>query len=88
MKNPFDKYICKHCNSFETYSIIKMARHIKKEHNEKLTKKDWKFAIKYHIITQILKIIFRFPIVLLAFLLCLLTYSFWWLNEQLENLFF
>lgn len=87
MKNPFYRYTCKNC-SLESYSIIKMARHIKKEHNKKLTKKDWKFAIKHHIITQILKVVFRFPIVLLAFLLCLLTYPFWWLNEQLENLFF
>jgi len=61
-----------------------LIKHIKKEHNKKLTKKDWKFAIKYHIITQI----FRFPTVLLAFLLFLLTYPFWWLNEQLVKLFF
>lgn len=88
MKNPFYKFTCEACKSFETYSIIKLRKHIKKEHNKKLTKKDWKFAIRYHIITQILKKIFGFPIVLLAFLLWLLTYPSWWLNEQLENLFF
>ena len=70
MEKIFYKYECKNCK-FETYSFFKMARHIKKEHNKKLTKKDWKFALKWHIISQTIRTLFKIPLIVLLVLLYL-----------------
>ena len=86
MKNPFYKFCCNKC-SFGTYSVIKFIKHCKKVHNVFLTKRDWKFIFKYHIITQILMIIFRLPLILLALLVWLICYPFWAIKEFIENIF-
>lgn len=79
----FNKYECKKCG-FKTYSFFKIARHFKKEHNRKLTKNDWKFALKWHIISQIIRILFKIPLIILLLLLYILTYPFAWINEQIN----
>ena len=88
MTNPFYKFACKGCkeNKYETYSIIKFMRHVKKEHGKSLTKKDIKFVLKHHIITQILAKIFLYPIALMVVILELLLYPFHWLYEFFDNL--
>ena len=85
MKPKFHKYECMKCNTFKTYSIIKFANHIKKEHNATLTKKDWWFAIKWHFITQIFRYLLAYPLALLIILGAWLTYPFWWLHEFFES---
>ena len=86
MKNPFYKFSCKVCkDEFQTYSIIKFARHLKKEHNRTLTKKDWRFAIKHHIITQVISKIFLYPIALVIILLQLVLYPFHWLYDFIDS---
>ena len=47
-------------------------RHLKKEHNKTLTKKDLRFAVRHHIITQILGKMFLYPIALVVILLQLM----------------
>lgn len=83
MKKVFYKYECKTCK-FETYSLFKMARHIKKEHNRKLTKNDWNFALKWHIISQTIRTLFKIPLIVLLVILYALTYPFAWINEQIN----
>jgi hypothetical protein len=85
MKNPFYKFTCKVCNEYQTYSIIKFMRHLKKEHNKTLTKRDLRFAIRHHIITQILAKIFLYPIALIVILLQLALYPFHWLYEFFDS---
>ena len=86
MKNPFYKFSCKVCKGkYETYSIIKFMRHLKKEHNKTLTKRDWRFVVKHHIITQILGKIFLFPLAVIFILLMLVLYPFHWLYEFLDS---
>jgi hypothetical protein len=86
-KEFFYKYECKECN-FKTYSLFKIARHIKKVHNQKLTKRDWKFALKWHIISQAIRTLFKIPFIILLVLLFILTYPFAWINEQIDIHFF
>jgi hypothetical protein len=80
MKN-FHRFECLRCKEFSTYSIIKFIKHIKKEHNSKLTFKDWRFAIRYYIVTQILFEIVKYPLAVLIILGSWITYPFWWLHE-------
>ena len=88
IKNPFYKFACKACdkkNKYETYSIIKFMRHIKKEHGKSLTKNDIKFVLKHHIITQILAKIILYPMALMIIILELLLYPFHWLYEFFDS---
>ena len=86
IKNPFYKFSCKVCkDKYQTYSIIKFMRHLKKEHNKTLTKKDLRFAIRHHIITQVLGKIFLYPIALVVILLQLALYPFHWLYEFFDS---
>lgn len=87
INNPFYKITCKACkeNKYSTYSIIKFMRHIKKEHNKTLTKRDIKFVLKHHIITQILVRIFIYPIALMIIILEWLLYPFHWLYEFFDS---
>ena len=86
MKNPFYKFTCKHCG-VETYSVIKFIKHCKEVHNVSLTKRDWKFIFKHHIITQVLMVGLRLPLILLALLVWLICYPFWAIKEFIENIF-
>jgi hypothetical protein len=87
IKNPFYKFSCKVCkDKYQTYSIIKCMRHLKKEHNRTLTKRDIRFVIKHHIVTQILNKILLFPIAFIVVLLMLALCPFHWLYEFLDNL--
>ena len=79
----FEKFCCKHCR-IETYSVIKFIKHCKEVHNVGLTKRDWKFIIKYHIITQVLMVVLRFPLILLSLLVWCICYPFWILKELIE----
>ena len=80
----FEKFTCKHCN-VSTYSIIKFIKHCREEHNIKhLTARDWRFIIKYHIITQVLMVVFRLPLILLSLLVWCICYPFWVLKEIIE----
>ena len=86
MKNPFYKFSCKVCNKYETYSVIKFMRHLKKEHNKTLTKRDWRFVVKHHIITQVLGKTTLYPIALIVILLQWVLYPFHWLYEFIDSL--
>lgn len=86
MKNSFYKFTCKVCeDKYKTYSVIKLMRHLKKEHNRTLTKRDLRFAVKYHIVTQIITKIFLYPIALIVILLQLVLYPFHWLYEFFDS---
>ena len=80
------KYTCTNCKQFKTFSIIKFAKHTKKEHNSKLTKKDLVFALKWHITTQILKMILALPLAILIVIGWGITYPFWLLHDFLDSL--
>lgn len=80
----FDKFKCKHCMNFETFSIIKFARHIKKEHNKKLTKSDWKFIFKWHIISQFIQYLLVLPTIIILIILYFISYPFWWIKERID----
>ena len=84
-KTKFHKYQCNKCNEFQTFSIIKFANHIKKEHNAKLTEKDWVFALRWHIVTQILVKIFAYPLAVLILIGWGITYPFWFLHEFFDS---
>ena len=84
-KTKLHKYQCNKCNEFQTFSIIKFVNHIKKEHNGKLTKKDWLFALKWHIVTQTLKIVFAYPLAILILIGWGITYPFWALHEFFDS---
>ena len=83
----FEKFCCKHCN-VETYSVIKFIKHCRKEHNiQHLTARDWRVVIKYHIITQILMVGLRLPLILLSFLVWCICYPFWLIKEFIESIY-
>lgn len=80
----FEKFTCKHCN-VKTYSIIKFIKHCREEHNIKhLTARDWRFIVKWHIITQVLMIGLRLPLILLSLLMWYICYPFWFIKELIE----
>lgn len=85
MKNLFPKFQCQKCKEFSSYSIIKFIRHLKREHNSTMTAKDWKFAFRYHIITQILIKIFSLPLLLIIIVLRFILMPFNWLYEFLDS---
>lgn len=52
LKNQFYSFSCKHCeDKFQTYSVLKMKHHLQKVHNKNLTARDYRFAMKHHIVT-------------------------------------
>lgn len=81
----FEKFKCKHCKNFETFSIIKFSKHLKKEHNKKLTKNDWKFILKWHIISQIISYLLAIPCIIIIIILYCLSYPFWYIKEFIEG---
>ncbi len=81
----FHKYECMKCKDFQTYSIIKFAKHIKTAHNSKLTKKDLLFAFRWHITTQIVKTILAYPLAILVLIGWGITYPFWCLHEFFDS---
>lgn len=81
----FHKYECLKCNNFKTYSIIKFAKHIKKEHNSKLTKNDWKFAIKWHWSVQCLRYVLAYPLAIIVLIMWGITYPFWCLHNFFDS---
>lgn len=79
----FEKFTCRQCN-LSTYSANKFIKHCREEHNIKhLTARDWRFIIKHHIITQILMVVFRLPL-MLVWCVC---YPFWLIKEIIENFY-
>lgn len=87
LKNPFYSFSCAECkDKFQTYSVLKMKHHLQKVHNKNLTAKDYRFAIKHHIIIQIIKTILMAPAVLLIIALQSMLYLPHELYEFLDNL--
>ena len=84
-KQRFHKYECLHCKEFKTYSLIKFCRHIKKEHNKTLSKKDFWFGIKWHFITQCFRYLLAYPLALIVLLCWAITYPIWWLHEFFDS---
>ena len=83
----FEKFACKHCN-LETYSVIKFIKHCREKHNIKhLTARDWRFILRWHIITQILMVVLRMPLILVSLLVWLVCYPFWLIKEFIENIY-
>ena len=83
----FEKFACKHCN-LETYSVIKFIKHCREEHNIKhLTARDWRFILRWHIITQILMVVLRMPLIFVSLLVWLVCYPFWLIKEFIENIY-
>lgn len=80
-----DKFFCNKCN-FKSYSIIKMAIHLKKAHNSKFTKKDWIFVLKHNVTIQVLKIIIKLPLVLILFVIWCICCPFLAIKEFIENI--
>ena len=79
----YEKFSCKRCN-FSTYSVIKIVRHLSKEYNIKLTKRDIKFILRYNVITRTILFLFILPIVAIIIILRLLLYPFHLLYELLD----
>ena len=87
LKNQFYSFSCKNCeDKFQTYSVLKMKHHLQKTHNKNLTAKDYRFAMKHHIVTQIIKTILFIPILLLIMCLKTILYLPHELYEFLDNL--
>jgi hypothetical protein len=81
-----EKMECKHC-SFESGSLIGIWHHIAKTHNTKPTKRDFKFMVKHCYCGQAVRLAVRFVIMLPILLVLLVTYPFWWLHEQFNDIF-
>jgi len=79
----YEKFTCKRCN-FSTYSVIKIVRHLSKEYNIELTKRDIKFILRNNVITRTILFLFILPIVAIIIILRLLLYPFHWLYELLD----
>ena len=75
---------CKNCD-FKSGSFIRTWYHLVKVHNVKLTKKDFKFMVKYCYCGQVFRFVVQLVIMLLALLILLVTYPFWWIHEQVSD---
>ena len=86
IKDSFYSFGCSNCqNGFHTYSVLKMKHHLQKVHNKNLTAKDCRFAIKHHIITQIIKTILCLPLLPIIMCLKIILYLFHELYEFLDS---
>ena len=87
IKDSFYSFGCSNCqNKFQTYSVLKMKHHLQKVHNKNLTAKDYRFAMKHHIVMQIIKTILYLPILLIIMWLKTILYLPHELYEFLDNL--
>ena len=82
LKDTFLSLYCQHCN-FKSIFAVRVWRHLHKEHNIRLTKKDWEFLIKHSLITRIIKAILAFPLFVVCFILKIALIPFYHLYELL-----
>ena len=82
IKRPFDSFCCKHCN-YKTISLLKMRKHLAKEHNEKFTKADIQLLIRYHPIANVITTILCGILIIPLTLLKIITLPLYYLHEIL-----
>lgn len=73
---------CNHCDFKSPFSVAGLL-HIKRKHpNQKITKKDIIFCIKYNLLFRILRCLLTLIIFVLAVIVFFITLPFWWIHEQ------
>ena len=80
-----EKIRCKNCD-FKSGSFIRIWYHLVKVHNIKLTKKHFKFMAKFCYCGQVIRFVVSFVIMLPLLLILLVTYPFWWIHEQVNDI--
>jgi hypothetical protein len=82
LRDTFYKFNCKQCK-FKSMFAIAMAYHLYKEHKIRLTKKDWKFLVRYSLLTRLIKSAFALPLFIILFALKMICIPFHYLYEIL-----
>lgn len=72
---------CKHCK-FKTHSAFAILFHIR-NHDRKPTANDIKFALKYCLVSRIIKAIFACLLFIPLLLIKIICYPFWFVFENL-----
>lgn len=82
IKDTFEPICCRHCK-FQTIFAFRMCRHIPKSHSAKLTKKDFKFLLKYNFITRVIKTVIALPLFAICFILKIILMPLYYFYEIL-----
>lgn len=72
---------CKHCD-FKTNSALAILFHIR-NHDHKPTTRDFKFVLKYCLVSRIIKTIIACAIFVPLLLVKIICYPFWFIFENL-----
>lgn len=82
IKDTFFSIHCKHCK-FKSLFAIAFIWHLMKDHKFKLTKKDWKFLVKYNLLTRLIKSALAIVVFVPLFILKVICIPFVWLDDNL-----
>ena len=79
----FGKLSCKLCKNIKTIFAVRLLWHLHKEHRIKPTKKDFKFLLRYNLITRLLISMVAIMLFIPLFVLKLVLVPLYYLNEFL-----
>ena len=82
IKDTFLSLYCKHCK-FKSVFAIAIVWHLMKEHKIKLTIKDWRFLLKYNLLTRLIKSVLAIVVFIPLFILKVICIPFLWLDDIL-----
>lgn len=82
IKETVYKLYCKQCNSVH-YTAIGIVRHLHREHNIKLTKRDFRFLLRYNLITRLFMCLVSSILFVLLFLIKIILIPFYYLYEAI-----
>ena len=72
---------CRHCD-FKTQSALAMLFHIR-SHNHKPTRRDIRFALKYCLVSRIIRMLVFLVICIPLIILKIICYPFWFIFENI-----
>lgn len=78
LKHPME---CKHCN-FKTNSALAILFHIR-SHDHKPTRRDLKFALKYCLVSRIIRLFIACAIFVPLLLVKIICFPFWFIFENI-----
>lgn len=82
IKDTFLPIYCRYCD-FKSVFAFCLLLHLFKHHNIKITKRDWKFLVKYNFLTRLIKTTFAIPLFIICLLLKIICIPFVWLDDIL-----
>lgn len=82
IKDTFLLLYCKHCK-YQSMFAIAIVWHLMVGHKSKLTKKDWRFLLKYNLLTRLIKSVLAIVVFIPLFIIKVICIPFVWLDDIL-----